>query len=396
MRASFLAGAASAALIALTPALALADCSGQLASLGDRLDAADASDGPKLTAGERNDVESLRRSAETFQKSGDMETCERIARRADITFSAALDPQVIDAESLEDRDVVGVTGDELGEVEEVRMDPKTGKIAYLMVEYGGFIGLGDELAAIPWELVRATNDEQGVVVDVTEEQLKGSPRWSEKIGEDVSNREWANSVHSYYGVRPYWRSSRSGGEAAPNTGKIADGGTDGEIASSDQGVSPSKTPSSGAAAPAASSDGTAPRSDASDSASGQGQAGQNDGATKIVAGIDRLVEEISELRAVLTKSLERQEASAANAKPVATDGGAASPGAKDGAEQDASGNGAANAEPKINTKSDKKPMGGQAEGADDAAQPENSGPKDEGKASKSENDKGGASSSGKD
>jgi hypothetical protein len=74
-------------------------------------------------------------------------------------------------------DVRGKTGDdEIGEISDVMIGPN-GKIRYVAVSFGGFLGLGDKLFAVPWEaiqFVREGDDEDDVYarIDVTEEQLR--------------------------------------------------------------------------------------------------------------------------------------------------------------------------------------------------------------------------------
>lgn len=331
MRAFYLAGTAAAAVTILSPAISYADCREDIAAFDARLESAKSPNGPALTADERNDIAGMRSSAETFASSGDEQTCQRLVGRADTMLSAALDPQVVKPEQLEGLDVRGPDDEDLGKVEEVRLDPRTGQIAYLMVEYGGFAGVGEELAALPWALVHTAPGEDFVNVDVTKKQIESAPRWSEDIAAETTARDWAMSVHSFYGVAPYWRSQTSGGGSSSDDAETA-GQSGGQASSANAGQSGGEGSSASAGqsgGAGASSSGAASSESASTQSEGAGSDAQTSGAgaKEVVASIDRLVEEISELRVVLTKSLENDQ--------NASSGQAAGSGAKPGSQSNA-------------------------------------------------------------
>jgi len=56
----------------------------------------------------------------------------------------------VKASSVIGTDVVSPKGDNLGDIKEVVIDPRTGKVAYAVVAFGGFLGMGEKLFAIPF------------------------------------------------------------------------------------------------------------------------------------------------------------------------------------------------------------------------------------------------------
>ena len=125
----------------------------------------------------------------------------------------------MDADELEELELTNAQGEELGEIEEVLIDPNTGRIAYLLVEHGGFLGMGEDVFAVPWGVARYVSENDELVLDISEERLKNAPRFDRKDRSPLGEREWAMSVHSFYGATPYWR-DRPGDDLVHDAGPV--------------------------------------------------------------------------------------------------------------------------------------------------------------------------------
>lgn len=95
-------------------------------------------------------------------------------------------------------------GDKLGSVKEIMLDMETGRTAYAVLDMGGFLGIGNKLFAVPWNLIDVDTDEHEIVVDVPKERLENAPGFDQDEWPDFSDRRWGESIHSYYGTTPYW------------------------------------------------------------------------------------------------------------------------------------------------------------------------------------------------
>src|ERR1035437_666603 len=71
--------------------------------------------------------------------------------------------------------VVGPKNDSLGDIKELVIDPRTGKVAYAVVSFGGFLSMGEKLFAIPFSSFKYNAEEKKYVLDVSKEQLKAAP-----------------------------------------------------------------------------------------------------------------------------------------------------------------------------------------------------------------------------
>lgn len=110
------------------------------------------------------------------------------------------DPQ-ISSKDVNGTRVFSPDGEKLGHVEELMIDKQSGKVAYALMGFGGFLGMGEDYHPIPWSKLRYDTSLDGYVTDVTREQLEGAPR---RQDDWRRNRTWEEGYFSYYGATPYW------------------------------------------------------------------------------------------------------------------------------------------------------------------------------------------------
>ena len=91
------------------------------------------------------------------------------------TRKAGPGPKVMAADTLEGDDVVNHAGEKLGKLEHVMIDVPTGRVAYGVLSFGGFLGMGDKLFAIPWHALRLDPSNHRFILDVDKETLKHAP-----------------------------------------------------------------------------------------------------------------------------------------------------------------------------------------------------------------------------
>jgi len=115
-------------------------------------------------------------------------------------------PRVLSATKLMGNKVVNTAGEQLGTVKELMIDLDDGLIAYAVLSFGGFLGLGDKLFAIPWEALTFNSDDQTFILDVDKEVLEDAPGFDKDNWPDNAKYEagWLLGVYEYYGYSPYW------------------------------------------------------------------------------------------------------------------------------------------------------------------------------------------------
>ncbi|MCC6859534.1 MAG: PRC-barrel domain-containing protein [Bryobacterales bacterium] len=118
-------------------------------------------------------------------------------------------PKVLSASTLIGDGVRNLQDEDLGKVEEIMIDLDSGRVAYVVVSFGGFLGLGSKLFAIPWDAFRLDSDREVFILDVDRQALENAPGFDKDNWPDFADREWGSQIHSYYGYDPYWKRESS-------------------------------------------------------------------------------------------------------------------------------------------------------------------------------------------
>lgn len=113
---------------------------------------------------------------------------------------AAEKSSVMKASSLIGKKVQDTDGKKLGDIKDLVIDPVNGFISYAVLDFGGFLGIGDKYFAVPWEALQLTKDQKAIVIDVRKKDLKQAPGFDKNNWPDLSNPEYAVIVYEYYGV----------------------------------------------------------------------------------------------------------------------------------------------------------------------------------------------------
>ena len=105
-----------------------------------------------------------------------------------------------DDEDIRGRNVKARDGEELGEVDDLLVDPAENKVRFLVVASGGFLGLGQTKSFIPVEAVSGITADE-VRTDQAKDKIAGAPTCDPDI---VEERGYYEDLYGYYGYTPYW------------------------------------------------------------------------------------------------------------------------------------------------------------------------------------------------
>jgi sporulation protein YlmC with PRC-barrel domain len=108
--------------------------------------------------------------------------------------------------------VRNMKGEDLGWIEEVMIDLDSGRIAYAVLSSGGFLGMGDRLYAIPWNALTVDLEQREFVLDMEKERLERAPGFDKENWPRMADRQWGETIHRYYGSKPYWYATTSARE----------------------------------------------------------------------------------------------------------------------------------------------------------------------------------------
>jgi sporulation protein YlmC with PRC-barrel domain len=114
-------------------------------------------------------------------------------------------PQVLSASTLKGDKVRNSAGEDLGKIEEFMIDLETGRLAYAVLSFGGFLGVGNKLFAVPFQAMTLDTDKHEFVLNVDKTLLKNAPGFDKDRWPDMADRAWGSQVYKYYGIDPYWQ-----------------------------------------------------------------------------------------------------------------------------------------------------------------------------------------------
>ncbi len=128
---------------------------------------------------------------------------------ADITYDG-----LIRLSQVDDFDLQNADGDELGEINDVIVDASQGMVTYGVVDFGGFLGLGEQTVAVPWNLltVHKTDENANLMLEATKDTLENAPtidlgdwpKWSERVD---TNTDWSIDWESQ--INTFWNGAAS-------------------------------------------------------------------------------------------------------------------------------------------------------------------------------------------
>ena len=96
--------------------------------------------------------------------------------------------------------------DNLGAIHDLMIDKPPGKVAYAIMSFGGFLGMGNQYHPVPWPVLKYDTSLGGYVVDLDKQQLEGTPAYDVDAKPARGDRAYESEIHDYYGVGPYWNS----------------------------------------------------------------------------------------------------------------------------------------------------------------------------------------------
>ena len=110
-------------------------------------------------------------------------------------------PSLMGADTLLGNDVYNNDGEDLGDIKEFMIDMASGKVAYAVLSYGGLMGMGDKLFAVPWEALALDTENKRFTLDTRKDALKDAPGFDKDHWPSMSDQTWASGVHKFYGTR---------------------------------------------------------------------------------------------------------------------------------------------------------------------------------------------------
>ena len=160
----------------------------------------------------------------------------------DINTDAGSTSRLMGANTLIGEDVYNRQDESLGDIKEFMLDIRSGQIAYAVLSFGGWLGMGSKLFAVPWQSLQLDMVNKRFILDSSKEQLKNAPGFDKENWPDMASTEFATQIHGFYatqqnmpGLRTASGSVMGAGSATMQSGSPGSGGLQGGSLSSSSG-----------------------------------------------------------------------------------------------------------------------------------------------------------------
>jgi len=107
---------------------------------------------------------------------------------------------LIASDKVEGTPVYRSSRERIGEIKRIMINKISGKVAYAVMSFGGFMGIGEDYYPLPWSLLTYNPDLEGYEVNLSEKQIKNAPRYGKHESWDWSDRAREKKVSDFYGI----------------------------------------------------------------------------------------------------------------------------------------------------------------------------------------------------
>jgi sporulation protein YlmC with PRC-barrel domain len=112
--------------------------------------------------------------------------------------------RTLGASTLHGDKVVNLEGQDIGKIEELMIDVVSGRVAYAVLSFGGLLGMGSKLFALPWSTLTIDETKKRFVVNVNKQTLEHMQGFDKEHWPDLGDLDYAQGVYRQWGATPYW------------------------------------------------------------------------------------------------------------------------------------------------------------------------------------------------
>ena len=122
----------------------------------------------------------------------------------------------LSATSLRKTNVVNRAGEDLGKIEDLMIDTGSGRVQYAVLDFGGFLGIGDKLFAVPLEAFEVDTANERLTLDVSKDRLDSAPGFDKSNWPSTADPTFVENVYEFYGKRDTYMRNRANDPALSN------------------------------------------------------------------------------------------------------------------------------------------------------------------------------------
>lgn len=109
-------------------------------------------------------------------------------------------PAIVKGSKIIGKSVQTMGGKEIGEIEDLAIDELDGQVRYVVLSFGGILGLGEKYFAIPWEALHLSDNREHFALAVTEKELEQAPGFDKNNWPDFADPVYYATIYEFYKV----------------------------------------------------------------------------------------------------------------------------------------------------------------------------------------------------
>jgi|GEM_PF-1111655 len=113
-------------------------------------------------------------------------------------------PRLVRASEVMGENVVNTQDENLGDIKDLAVDMREGRIPYAVVTHGGFLAIGEKYTAVPWKALSFRQDKSEFVLNIPKDKFDNAPTFTNDNWPNFADSRWGSQVHQFFGQKPYW------------------------------------------------------------------------------------------------------------------------------------------------------------------------------------------------
>jgi sporulation protein YlmC with PRC-barrel domain len=111
--------------------------------------------------------------------------------------------RIISSSTITGQNVYNMKDEKIGDIKDLMIDPSNAEVVYAVLSFGGFMGIGTKLFAIPLKALRYSENDDKMRLDVNKEKLENAPSFDEDNWPMTADNDFVDSVYSHYGFKSH-------------------------------------------------------------------------------------------------------------------------------------------------------------------------------------------------
>lgn len=107
-------------------------------------------------------------------------------------------PELMSADTLVGNDVYNIKGEDIGEIKDIMLDMRSGRVSYAVLSFKPFLSMGEKLFAVPWNAMTLDTVQKQFTLDIDIDRLKEAPGFDKSHWPNMADQAWQQEINAYY------------------------------------------------------------------------------------------------------------------------------------------------------------------------------------------------------